>query len=75
MEVATWPGVRAAGGGTRARGGRGEAGGRVQGLPGGIEGRTSLPGPQGPQLEFFYLLWCCSHCPVLIGQPGTSAVA
>lgn len=68
MEVATWPGVRAAGDGATARSGRGER--RRAGALLGEE--NSLNGSQGPQPAFFYLLWCCSHHSVLIGQRGTS---
>lgn len=68
MEVATWPGVRAAWGGAPARGGRGER--RWAGTL--LGEQNSLNGSQGPRPAFFYLLWCCSHHPVLIGQRGTS---
>lgn len=32
----------------------------------------SQNGSRGPRPAFFYLLWCCSHHPVLIGRRGTS---
>lgn len=61
-------------GGART-GRRGERRRAGAGLARGVGGLDFTAGRSGPLLEFFYLLWCCSHRPVLIGQPGKSAVA
>lgn len=71
MEVATWPGVRRRWGRSPGRGAgwekEGRRGPRRRRREGGPAGAQAQAPAEGTRSAFFYLLWCDSRHPPLIG--------